>query len=176
MTEQVILVDEHDRPMGFMDIQQAHFEARLHRSFAIFIFNTSGHLMLQMRSMNKQFSPGTWSNTCSGHPRPGETVTSAAHRRLKEEMGFDCSFSDSFSFTYNERFGNYPPEHEFEHVFIGITNQLPNINTQEVSAYRFMTISEIEEDLKINRSNYTLWFTSTFNRVLDYLDNNANKN
>ena len=87
--EQVILVDEQDRQMGFMGKMEAHEKALLHRAFSIFIFNAKDEMLLQQRAYAKYHSGGLWTNACCSHPRPGETTDAAAKRRLKEELGFE---------------------------------------------------------------------------------------
>jgi len=47
-------------------------------------------LLIQQRAITKYHSGELWSNTCCSHPKPNETYSQAIHRRLKEEMGFDC--------------------------------------------------------------------------------------
>ena len=49
--------------------------------------------MLQRRALSKYHSGGLWTNTCCSHPREGESTKEAAHRRLLEEMGFDCELT-----------------------------------------------------------------------------------
>jgi len=50
--------------------------------------------MFQQSASSKYHSGGLWTNTCCSHPRKGESTIEAAHRRLKEEMGFDCDFEE----------------------------------------------------------------------------------
>ncbi|HKG98195.1 MAG TPA: NUDIX domain-containing protein, partial [Pyrinomonadaceae bacterium] len=90
MEEQLILVNEHDEAVGVEEKITAHLNGALHRAFSVFIFNSVGQLLLQKRASTKYHSKGLWSNTCCGHPRPGESVEEASRRRLREEMGFDC--------------------------------------------------------------------------------------
>jgi isopentenyl-diphosphate Delta-isomerase len=98
--DQVILVDTNDNPIGSEEKIKAHELALLHRAFSVFVFNKKGELMLQRRALHKYHSPGLWTNTCCSHPRPGEETMDAAHRRLVEEMGFDCNLNGNFhSFT-----------------------------------------------------------------------------
>lgn len=98
MQERVILVDRMGREIGTEEKLKAHREGKLHRAFSIFIFNTVGELLLQKRSKTKYHSGGLWTNTCCGHPRPGESHYDAARRRLNEEMGFDCDLTGLFQF------------------------------------------------------------------------------
>jgi len=90
MEERLILVNENDEVVGFDEKLRIHMEGLLHRAFSIFILNSNGELLMQRRALTKYHSPGLWSNTCCGHPRPGEQVLVAARRRLKAEMGLDC--------------------------------------------------------------------------------------
>ena len=69
-----------------------------------------------------------WTNTCCSHPRKNETVIEARIRRLNEEMGMECDLELKFNFIYKAQLDNNLFEHEFDHVFFGFSNDLPNIN------------------------------------------------
>ena len=106
MEEEIILVDKKDKKIGSEFKLKAHKEGKLHRAFSIFVFNSRGELLLQKRALGKYHSGGLWTNTCCSHPNVGETVLDAGHRRLKEEMGFDCELSEKFSFIYKAKLDN----------------------------------------------------------------------
>jgi isopentenyl-diphosphate delta-isomerase len=163
--EYVILVDEFDNPLDTMEKMKAHLEGELHRAFSVFIFNDRDELMLQQRALSKYHSPGLWTNTCCSHPREGEETIEAAHRRMKEEMGFDCEFKEAFSFTYKADVGGGLTEHEFDHVFIGRSNQPPEINREEVNDWTWKTMDEIREEMKSTPERYTVWFRIAFDEV-----------
>ncbi len=57
-TQEVILVNEKDEPIGTMEKIEAHRKAVLHRAFSIFIFNSKGEMLLQQRALNKYHSAG----------------------------------------------------------------------------------------------------------------------
>ena len=111
--EQIILVNKYDRKTGFMEKQEVHEKGLLHRAFSVFIFNQEGRMMLQKRARAKYHSGGLWTNTCCGHPRPGEKTLNAAKRRLYEEMGINCKLTKAFSFIYFSVLGNLI-EYEFD--------------------------------------------------------------
>ena len=113
MEEQVILVDEHDQELGTAAKLAAHQSGRLHRAFSIFVFDRHGRTLLQRRAATKYHSAGLWSNTCCSHPRPGEAVEQAAHRRLGEEMGFECVLHRACDFVYRSDLADGLVEHEF---------------------------------------------------------------
>lgn len=163
--EQVILVDINDRPTGSEEKLKAHELALLHRAFSVFIFNSKGELMLQRRALHKYHSPGLWTNTCCSHPRPGEETMQAAHRRLKEEMGFDCPLEWKFSFIYQAPFDNGLTEHEFDHVFFGSFKQDPIINPDEVAEWKWVSMEWLLQDVRTNPQDYTIWFKIALEQI-----------
>ncbi len=156
--EYVILVNDNDMPLGAMEKMEAHERGKLHRAFSIFIFNTKGEMMLQKRAEDKYHSPGLWTNTVCSHPHPGEDTEEAAHRRLVEEMGFDCDLKELFSFKYKAKVGGGLVEHEYDHVFIGKTDKKPVPNPEEVSDWKYVSLEDVLADIKNNPDNYTEWF------------------
>ncbi|MCF8368152.1 MAG: isopentenyl-diphosphate Delta-isomerase [Bacteroidales bacterium] len=170
--EYVILVDENDKEIGIKEKMEAHLHPELHRAFSVFIFNENDELMLQQRALSKYHSPGLWTNTCCSHPRQGEKTNDAAHRRMMEEMGFDCDFEKAFHFTYRADVGDGLIEHEFDHVFIGRSEAKPTINPDEVHDWKYMGMEEIKKDMQKNPGNYTVWFRIAFEEVDHYLKTN----
>jgi isopentenyl-diphosphate delta-isomerase len=141
----VILVDSNDAPIGTMEKLEAHQKGALHRAFSVFAFNGRGELLLQRRAPHKYHSAGLWTNTCCSHPAPGEDTEAAAHRRLQEEMGFDCPITHIGSLTYRTEFANGLIEHEFDHIFIGRFDGQPVLNPEEADASRWIS----EEGLRL---------------------------
>jgi isopentenyl-diphosphate delta-isomerase len=163
--EEVVLVDKFDNQVGTMEKMMAHEKGLLHRAFSVFIFNSDNELLIHQRAKIKYHSGGLWTNTCCSHPRPNETVEEAAHRRLEEEMGFDCDVFKAFDFTYFAALDKGLTEHEFDHVFFGKFDGKPKPNPLEVESYKYMTIKAIKEDLVTNPQNYTEWFKIILERV-----------
>lgn len=164
----IILVNENDKELGVAEKIYAHQKGLLHRAFSIFIFNSKNELLLQQRAFGKYHSGGLWSNTCCSHPKPGEKIIVAAHRRLKEEMGFDCKIEEQFSFLYEAKL-DMLSEHEFDHVLIGFHDNDPKINPAEVSDFKWMTIIELQKDIRKNSDKYTYWFKIAFPKAADLL-------
>ncbi|NDC42696.1 MAG: NUDIX domain-containing protein, partial [Chitinophagia bacterium] len=111
----------------------------------------------QQRASCKYHSAGKWSNTCCSHPREGETVYAAARRRLAEEMKLDCELSHAFSFLYRADMGNKLIEHEYDHVFIGVTDALPEPNPKEVGDWKYISEEELFYELDHQPAKYTEW-------------------
>jgi isopentenyl-diphosphate delta-isomerase len=167
----VILVDENDNPVGVMEKMKAHMEARLHRAVSVFIFNTSGEWVLQKRALDKYHSKGLWTNTCCTHPMPGESEIETAKRRLMEEMGIKCELQKIFSFVYKEELDNNLTEHEYDHVFIGFTDEDPVINTSEVLDWKRIPFDKLRKEIISSQSEYTAWFRKIYTDVHDHLLN-----
>jgi len=167
--EYVILVDENDNEIGSMEKIEAHKKAKLHRAFSIFIFNSKGQMLLQQRAKGKYHCGGLWSNACCSHPRPGEKTEDAAHRRLKEEMGFDCPLKEITSFIYKAEFDNGLTEYEFDHVFIGFYDGEINANSEEVDDWKYVEIDELVKDVKNNPEKYTPWFRKILPKVINHI-------
>ncbi len=163
--EKVILVDEHDKPIGTMGKLEVHQKGQLHRAFSVFIFNDKGELLLQKRAKDKYHSAGLWTNTCCSHPQPNEETLAAANRRLKEEMGLDTILIHKTSFIYKTPFDNGLTEHELDHVFIGQSNENPIINQEEVDSFKWLSIAKIKEEIKKHPENFTSWFRIALEKV-----------
>lgn len=166
--QEVILVNEHDEQHGIAPKMHAHENGLLHRAFSIFIFNTSGEMLLQQRALDKYHGGGLWTNACCSHPRPGELLTDAVTRRLEEEMGFTARLEKIFDFVYRADVENGLVEHEFDHVFAGVYDGPVMFNSDEVMDSRYVPMDEIAETLKIAPAQYTTWFRLIFERIYEW--------
>ena len=124
-------------------------------------------MLLQQRARTKYHSGGLWTNTCCSHPRTGESVEDAAHRRLKEEMGFDCELNHAFTFIYKAALDHELTENELDHVFIGYYDGEMHPDANEVESFKWMNPDELKSDLEQNPENYTVWFKKAISKVLD---------
>ena len=163
--EFVVLVNEKDQEIGIIEKIEAHKNALLHRAFSVFVFNTNRELLLQQRALDKYHSGGLWTNTCCSHPRPNEQTKDAAHRRLHEEMGFDCSLEYGYNFTYKALLDNNLTEHEVDHVFWGISDEAPKINPEEVASYRYISLHALEAEIQNAPEQFTEWFKIIFKKT-----------
>lgn len=175
----VVLVDVNDTELGTADKMQAHEKGLLHRAFSIFVVReTNGvkEVLLQQRALTKYHCAGLWSNTCCSHPQQGENITQSAINRLTEELGFTVNnliWVDSH--CYKAKLSNNLIEHEFDHLFVKhLSKQASNKlqirpNPAEVNAIDWLSIEQIELDLKNTANKYTPWFKDTFYKVLSKL-------
>jgi isopentenyl-diphosphate Delta-isomerase len=167
--EKLILVDEHDVPVGTMEKMEAHQKAVLHRAFSVFIFNSKGEMLLQQRALNKYHSGGLWTNACCSHPYEGQETGAAAEKRLQEEMGFSTSLTKAFDFVYKAPFDNGLTEYEFDHVYIGTYESEIVPDTSEVADYCYMSMEAIKDSMLSHPQKYTEWFKIAFPKMESYL-------
>lgn len=167
--DQVVLVTTEDQPIGVMDKLEAHEKGVLHRAFSVFVFNDQGQLLLQQRAMEKYHSPGLWTNTCCSHQRSGETTEEAAHRRLVEEMGFDCTLTKAFEFVYRAEFDNGLTEHEYDHVLIGTYNDSPEPDPAEVGGWQYVDTDDLVKKINAQPEQYTEWFKIALPQLLSHM-------
>jgi len=170
VNETLILVDSADRVIGTGEKIEIHRLGVLHRAFSVWIFNSRGELLLQKRAMTKYHSRGLWSNTCCGHPRPGETTENAARRRLQEEMGLDCALRETLTFTYEAQLESGLTEHEFVHVFFGRSEENPRLAPAEADEWKWMDLSNLVKAIKQKPNTFTYWFRICLNLIDRDLD------
>ena len=173
MEEQLIIVNEKDEAIGVGQKLKIHQDGLLHRAFSVFIFNSHGELLLQRRALSKYHSPGLWSNTCCGHPNPGEEIQVAAKRRLKLEMGLDCELGTFGSLIYRAPVGQGLIEHEFDHLLNGYSESDPTLNLEEAIEWSWVSLATLEHNLRNRQNHFTSWLRIIFNSRFLELDQRA---
>ena len=155
----VVLVDEGGRDIGTAPKLDAHqAPGQLHRAFSVFVFTSTGDVVLQRRAAGKYHFAGRWSNTCCSHPRPGETILAAAARRVAEEMGMACPLREVGTFRYDacdEASGLV--ERELDHLLVGTSDVAPSPDPAEVGEVRLLTLPALLADLAAHPDVYTPW-------------------
>jgi isopentenyl-diphosphate delta-isomerase len=158
-TPPVILVDEHDRPLGLAEKLSVHESGALHRAVSVFAFDASGALLLQRRAHGKYHSGGLWSNSACSHPRDGETPSEAAARCLREEMGLECeALEPAGAFIYRAQVSPTLVEHEFDHVFVARVSAPPAPRSEEVAAWRAVPVREVDAEWSADPARFSAWF------------------
>ncbi len=156
--QMLILVDERDNQIGIEEKIAAHQKALLHRAFSILIYNSKGEMLLQQRALDKYHAGGLWTNACCGHPNPSEAVEHAIHRRLKEEMGFDCELTPIERMTYKLPISNGLTEHEYLHRYNGIYDGEILPNPEEAMDYKWITKEGLVAETTEHPEMFTPWF------------------
>ena len=177
--EYVILVDKNNKEIGTQEKIKAHELAQCHRAFSVFIYRLNSdtqeiEVLLQQREQNKYHCGGLWTNTCCGHPRPGEETVQAGQRRLFEEMGIEHNKLELISqFHYVAEFSNGLTENEMDHVLIGkfaqSQNQSIHLNPVEASDARWITFDALETELDKSPEDFTPWLAQALQQVKSHL-------
>jgi isopentenyl-diphosphate delta-isomerase len=172
---EVLLVNKQNEIVGTYDKLLAHEEGLLHRAFSIFIFNKKGELLIQQRAATKYHSPNLWANTCCGHPMGKQTIEQDAAKRLLEELGLECELTSVFEFEYKAEVGEMLIENEYDHVLIGITDDTPVLNSDEVQAIKYERLESLNRAVYKNPELYAAWFVLMLKRFPVVLMRHKNK-
>jgi isopentenyl-diphosphate delta-isomerase len=166
-SEALILVDEADREVGHLSKTKCHDgQGVLHRAFSLLIFNDKGELLLQQRASSKRLWPLYWSNSCCSHPRRAESMETAIHRRLYEELGLRCPLHFLFKFQYQAQFETAGSEQELCSVFIGRSSDPIRTDPNEIRAVRWISPEALQAELSGSEADkFTPWFKLEWARI-----------
>ncbi|RED43345.1 isopentenyl-diphosphate Delta-isomerase [Aestuariispira insulae] len=163
--DQVILVDEDDRPTGTADKMTAHRQGLLHRAFSVMLVcrdeGGAVKVLLQKRAAGKYHSAGLWSNSCCSHPIPGENTHAAAVERLQQELGIadPVSLSPMGFCRYRAELDSGLTENELDHVFVGTVplDLTLRPNLLEVSETMWFDAECLAAALAADPCRFTAW-------------------
>lgn len=85
--EQVLIVSEENEEIAVVPRSVMRRDVLLHRSTYIIVINSSGQILIQKRSMQKDVYPGYYDPTTGGVVKAGESYEENAIRELEEEIG-----------------------------------------------------------------------------------------
>ena len=140
-TELVVLLDADLRPCGVLPKADVHHtETPLHLAFSVYVFDDAGRLLVTRRAVGKRTFGGVWTNTCCGHPGPGEDPAEAVRRRLRTELGLAVSELSLVlpEFRYEATAADGVRENEFCPVFVARATGDPAPDPTEVEEWRWV--------------------------------------
>lgn len=158
----VVLVDEHDREIGTMAKGLVHtHNTPLHRGLSVFVFDDDDDVIVQQRALHKKTWPGVWSNSCCGHPLPGETYEQAAIRKVREELGIEVKNLEKVA-DYRYRFErDGVVEHEICPIFAAFANGEVKTDPLEVHDWKWIAWEEwlrlLDEDKLGSDGEWSEW-------------------
>ncbi|MGW6276777.1 isopentenyl-diphosphate Delta-isomerase [Kribbella sp. NPDC055071] len=146
--ERVVLLDEAGRAIGTEAKATVHHAATpLHLAFSAYVIDPDGRVLLTQRAADKPTWPGVWTNSCCGHPLPGEPVTDAVRRRLADELGIQVGSIELVlpEFRYRAEMPSGVVENELCPVYRVVWSGEPALNPAEVASYRWVEWADVRD-------------------------------
>nr|SBO91100.1 Isopentenyl-diphosphate delta-isomerase [Nonomuraea gerenzanensis] len=143
-----MLVDLSGHALGTAPKTSVHGrETPLHLAFSSYVFDREGRVLLTKRAEHKITWPSVWTNSCCGHPLPGEPVDHAVLRRLSYELGLTAERAELMlpAFSYRAEMANGIVEHELCPVYRVTVDSAVTPNPDEVAEVRWMPWKEFAE-------------------------------
>ena len=138
------IVDEQGNVTGRATRRECHSGSMLlHPVVHLHIFDSTGRLYMQRRSMSKEIQPGKWDTAVGGHVDDGETIEEALRREVREELGIS-DFEPQHLFTY---LFQSSIEREMVHAYRTTYEGTIVVDPVEIDEGRYWTIEEIQSHL-----------------------------
>jgi isopentenyl-diphosphate delta-isomerase len=158
--ENVVLLDETGSACGTAAKAVVHHgQTPLHLAFSAYLFNEAGQFLLTRRAESKRTWPGVWTNTCCGHPQPGEPVADSVRRRLRQELGIDTAELVLVlpRFRYQARMDNGVLENEVCPVYAAYSDAAPAPDPAEVAETRWVDWDEFCAAVRAGHQTISPW-------------------
>ncbi|MGN0298782.1 MAG: isopentenyl-diphosphate Delta-isomerase [Lachnospiraceae bacterium] len=166
MERKLIAVTMQDEDLYELTKQEAHEKGILHRAFSVLLYN-GDKMLIQQRAWSKYHCGGLWSNACCSHPMPGEAVSEAAVRRLREELDIEgVELKELYSFVYYYAFQNGLKEYEYDHVFAGEYYGEIKLDEDEVADSRWISMEDLQVEMQEYPEKFTPWFIQIVGRIV----------
>ena len=158
--ESVVLLDETGFARGTAAKAAVHHaQTPLHLAFSSYLFNDRGQFLLTRRAESKRTWPGVWTNTCCGHPLPGEPVADSVRRRLWQELGIEAVDLVLVlpRFRYQARMANGVLENEVCPVYAAYSDAVPLPDPEEVAEIRWVDWDQFCDAVRTGRQSISPW-------------------
>lgn len=161
------VVDEQDRVVRQAPRSEVHRNGWLHRAASIFVFNSRGELLVQLRSATKDEFPSCYTSSASGHLGAGEDYAESAEREMFEEIGLQAPLEYLTKLPASRETAN-----EFTALFRTVTDDVPTFDPGEVADGEYVALDELQRRVAAEPQRYTPPFRSLLQWYCDWLSRN----
>lgn len=158
--EQVVLLDEAGAAIGVADKAGVHHvDTPLHLAFSCYLFDAEGRVLVTQRALHKKTFPGVWTNSCCGHPAPGEDLFATVRRRVGQELGVGLDEVRLVlpEFRYRAVMAGGIVENEMCPVFVACTSDVVAADPDEVEAHEWVDWSAFRASVLDGSRDVSLW-------------------
>ncbi len=158
--EQVVLLDESGAAIGVADKAGVHhLDTPLHLAFSCYVFDARGRVLVTQRALHKKTFPGVWTNSCCGHPAPGEDLFATVRRRVGQELGLGLDEVRLLlpEFRYRAVMADGIVENEMCPVFVARTADVVAADPAEVEAHVWVDWPEFRDSVLDGSREVSLW-------------------
>jgi 16S rRNA (adenine1518-N6/adenine1519-N6)-dimethyltransferase len=144
------VVDEYDNVIAQATRGEVHAQKLLHRAVSIFVFNTKGELLLQLRSSTKDEYANCYTSSASGHLDTGEDYETAAVRELHEELQLSPPLVFLTKLPASPKTAN-----EHTALYETTTDDSPIFHPTETAGGEFASLESISQRIAENPEQFT---------------------
>jgi len=142
--ESVCIVDGQDRMVRIAGRDEMRKDGLLHRVTFVLVFNARGEILVQTRTMSKDWYPGRIDLAAGGVMTAEESYEESARRELQEELGIRSALDFEFKIYFEDN-NSSPSAKSWGSVYSCLSEGPFVLQPEEVKQVCFMTISDALE-------------------------------
>ena len=157
----IVFVDKNDNVIGSGTREEALRKGIIRRIVRVFLFNSTGELLIQKRSSNVSL-PGKWDQSVGGHVDEGEDYYQAAQKELKEELGIkNIPIKEIIKF-YAEEISETTKNKRFSTIYRADYDGEINFNKEEIDEVKWTTLEELDSWMEERPEDFLQGFIKAF--------------